>query len=91
MEKIDVINGIITIYNNKGESLKTFDISSIDDLDLSHLNGCALFTINLTSPCKRVLKFSSYAEFEEFIYEDLSTEYKLEVDNFITACESKKQ
>ena len=89
LEKIDVINGIIYLYDDKFQLIKSIDINTLEGLDLSYLNGSKLFTFNLNQPVKRVVKFTELnsltttAEFIEFLYEPMTDQQKLDFDNFV--------
>lgn len=89
MEKIDIIDNIIYVYNTKNELIKSIDISTLTDLDLSYLNGSKLFTFNLNNPVKRVIKFTEVndinveAKYTEFVYDDMTKQQKQDFDNFV--------
>ena len=91
MEKIDIINGVVYVYDNEFKLEKSVELSSLGQFTFRFLNGdYKLVSINLTQPIKRVVKFSELnglettAAFEEFIYDEMSDEEKSEFDNFIT-------
>lgn len=89
MEKIDIIDNIIYVYNTKNELIKSIDISTLDGLDLSYLSGSKLFTFNLNNPIKRVIKFTEVndinieAKYTEFVYDDMTKQQKQDFDNFV--------
>ena len=89
MEKIDIIDNIIYVYNTKNELIKSIDISTLDGLDLSYLNGSKLFTFNLNNPVKRVIKFTEVndinveAKYIEFVYDNMTEQQKQDFDNFV--------
>ena len=89
IEKIDVINGVIYIYDENLEILKSINLDTLNDLDLTYLDGCKLFTLNISQPVKRVVKFSelqgidSSAIFVETLYENMTEQQLLDFDNFI--------
>lgn len=89
VEKIDVINGVIYIYDENLEMLKSINLDTLSNLDLTYLDGCKLFTLNISQPIKRVVKFSelqgidSSAVFVETLYENMTEQQLLDFDNFI--------
>lgn len=89
VEKIDVINDIIYIYNDKFQLIKEVDLSTLEGLDLSYLDNAKLFTLNISQPIKRVVKFSelqtleTQAIFVETLYENMTEQQKLDFDNFV--------
>lgn len=89
IEKIDVIDNIIYIYNVDMGLIKSINLDDLSGLDLTYLDGAKLFTLNLTNPIKRVVKFSeinsldTQAVFTETIYENMTEQQKLDIDNFI--------
>jgi len=89
MEKIDVINNVVYAYSINGELLNNIDLDTLDGLDLTYLDGCKMLTINLTQPIKRVIKFfelnalETTAEFQEFIYSEMTEQQKTDFDNFV--------
>jgi hypothetical protein len=94
MEKIDIINEKVYCYDENCELLKTFSLSDFQNIDFSYLDGSKLFSINLTQPIKRVVKFSEInglntnAEFVEYPYSDMTDEQKSDFDNFILQIDS---
>lgn len=89
VEKIDVINNIIYVYDENMELIKSINLDTLDGLDLSYLDGCVLLTINISQPVKRVVKFSqlqgldSDAVFVETHYENMTEQQLLDFDNFV--------
>lgn len=89
IEKIDVINNVVYVYDVDGNKLKDIDLTTLEVLDLSYLDGCKMLTFNLTQPIKRVVKFYEFnslettAEFQEFIYSEMTEQQKTDFDNFI--------
>ena len=94
MEKIDVINNVVYAYSINGELLNNIDLDTLQDLDLTYLDGCKMLTFNLTQPIKRVVKFSELnslqkqAEFVETLYENMTEQQKTDFDNFVLLIES---
>jgi len=88
MEKIDIIDGVIYVSNAELEVVKRLNLDELD-VDLTYLEGCKLFTFNLTNPIKRVVKFTKLndlnqmAEFVEYLYSDMTEQQKTDFDNFI--------
>lgn len=89
VEKIDVINGVIYIYDENLEMLKSINLDTLSDLDLTYLDGCKLFTLNISQPLKRVVKFTELqdlgvdAVFVETHYENMTEQQALDFDNFV--------
>lgn len=89
VEKIDVINGVIYIYDENMEMLKSINLDTLSDLDLSYLDGFKLFTLNISQPLKRVVKFTELqdlgvdAVFVETHYENMTEQQALDFDNFV--------
>jgi hypothetical protein len=94
IEKIDVINEVIYVYDNNFDLVKNINLNDLQGLDLTYLDGSKLFTFNITQPIKRVVKFSeinglnSNAEFTEFIYDEMTDKQKLDFDNFVQLVEN---
>lgn len=89
IEKIDVINDVVYVYDETYTLIKTINLNTLQDLDLTYLDGCKMLTFNLTQPIKRVIKFfelnslETTAEFQEFIYSEMTEQQKNDFDNFI--------
>ena len=89
VEKIDVINGVIYMYDENMEMLKSINLDTLSDLDLTYLDGCKLFTLNISQPLKRVVKFTELqdlgvdAVFVETHYENMTEQQALDFDNFV--------
>lgn len=89
IEKIDVINEVIYIYDENMEIIKSVELNALSNLDLTYLEGCKLFTLNISQPVKRVIKFSKLegiytkAVFVETLYENMTEQEVLDFDNFI--------
>ncbi len=94
IEKIDVINEVIYVYDNNFKLVKNINLNDLQALDLTYLDGTKLFTFNLSRPIKRVVKFSeinglnSNAEFTEFIYDEMTDKQKSDFDNFVQLVEN---
>lgn len=89
IEKIDVIGNDILIYDENFKLIDSKNLNTLQGLDLTYLDGCKMLTFNLTQPIKRVVKFyelnelNSNAEFQEFIYSEMTEQQKTDFDNFI--------
>lgn len=87
MEKIDVIGQNVYCYSLIGELIKSLTLDQFQGLDLTYLDGSKLFTLNLTQPIKRVVKFTELndvnvsAEFTEFLYSEMTLEQQQEFDS----------
>jgi hypothetical protein len=94
VEKIDVIEEVIYVYNENMDLIKSIPLDTLEGLDLSYLDGCKLFTLNLSNPIKRVIKFSELegldtrAVFVETLYENMTTQQATDFDNFVLLIES---
>lgn len=93
MEKIDIINERVYCYDSNCELLKTLNLSDFQNIDFEYLKDTKLFSINLTDPIKRVVKFyeinglDSSAEFEVYIYENMDDKQKADFDSFVAQAE----
>lgn len=89
IEKLDIIDTNVYCYDEQYALIKTLEISQFQNVDFSYLEGAKLFTLNVTQPIKRVVKFTeinglnSTAEFVEYPYEDMTPEQKADFDNFV--------
>lgn len=94
IEKIDVIDGVIYIYDENMEMLTSINLDTLSNLDLTYLDNCKLFTLNISQPVKRVVKFSelqgidSSAVFVETLYENMTEQQLLDFDNFVALINS---
>jgi len=94
VEKIDVINNIIYVYDENMELIKSINLDTLDGLDLSYLDDCILLTINISQPVKRVVKFSELqgletdAVFVETLYENMTAQQLIDFDNFVALINS---
>ena len=94
VEKIDVINGVVYVYNSEMELINSVNVDTLQGLDLTYLENCKLFTINISQPTKRVVKFSelqgidSSAVFVETLYENMTEQQLLDFDSFVTLISS---
>jgi hypothetical protein len=91
VEKIDVINGVVYVYNSEMELVNSINVSDLS-FDLSYLDGSKLFTLNISQPIKRTVKFSELqgidtsAIYEETLYENMTVQQKLDFDNLVDLC-----
>lgn len=89
VEKIDVINGVVYVYNSDMELINSINVDTITSLDLTYLDGCKLFSLNISQPIKRTVKFSelqgmdSNAIFVETLYENMTEQQLLDFDSFV--------
>jgi hypothetical protein len=89
VEKIDVLENIIYIYDENMELIKDINLDTLQDLDLTYLDDCKLFTMNISQPIKRVVKFSELqgvdktAIFVETLYENMTEQQAIDFDNFV--------
>ena len=89
MEKIDIINGVIYVYDENMELIKSIELNVLSNLDLTFLDGSKLFTLNISNPVKRVIKFyelegiDTKAIFDETLYENMTEQQVIDFDNFI--------
>jgi len=89
IEKIDVIEEVIYVYNENMELIKGIPLNTLEGLDLTYLDGCKLFTLNISQPVKRVIKFSELqgvgvsAVFVETLYENMTPQQATDFDNFV--------
>ncbi len=87
VEKIDVINGVVYVYNENMELINSINVDNLS-LDLSYLDGSKLFSLNISQPIKRTVKFSELqgidtpAIYEETLYENMTVKQKSDFDNF---------
>lgn len=94
IEKIDVVNGVIYIYDENMEMLTSINLDTLSNLDLTYLDNCKLFTLNISQPVKRVVKFSELqgidasAVFVETLYENMTEQQLLDFDNFVALINS---
>jgi hypothetical protein len=89
IEKIDVIDNVIYVYDENMELINNINIDTLEGLDLTYLDNCKLFSINISQPIKRVVKFSELqgidtnAIFVETLYENMTEQQVINFDNFI--------
>jgi hypothetical protein len=94
MEKIDVIKEKVFCYDENCELLKSLNLSDFQNIDFGYLDGAKLFSLNISQPIKRVVKFSeingldSSAEFVEYPYSEMSEEQKADFDSFVQQAET---
>jgi hypothetical protein len=95
IEKIDIIEQNVYVYNDIFELIKTLLLSDFTNINLPHYENSKLYTINITQPIKRVINFkeindiNTTAEFTEYIYNDMTNIEKTELDLFIVEVENK--
>lgn len=93
VEKIDVINGVVYVYNENMELINSINVDNLS-LDLSYLDGSKLFSLNISQPIKRTVKFSELqgidtpAIYEETLYENMTVKQKSDFDNFVNIINS---
>ena len=69
-------------------------LSVLEGLDLTYLDECKLFSLNISQPIKRVIKFSQLegidtrAIFVETLYENMTTQQATDFDNFVSIIKS---
>ena len=89
VEKIDVINGVIYVYDENMEMLTSINLDTLSDLDLTFLDNSILYTINISQPIKREIKFTelqgleSDAVFTETLYENMTEQQLTDFDSFV--------
>jgi hypothetical protein len=94
MEKIDIVNERVSCYDANCELIKTLNLSDFQNIDFGYLDGAKLFSLNISQPIKRVVKFSeingldSSAEFVEYPYSEMSEEQKADFDSFVQQAET---
>jgi hypothetical protein len=94
LEKLDVIGDVVYCYNDKFELVKTLALSDFTGIDFEYLKDSKLFTLNVTQPIKRAIKFTelngldSQAEFTEYPYADMTPEQQAEFDSFVLQAEN---
>jgi hypothetical protein len=73
------------------ELVNSINVSDLS-FDLSYLDGSKLFTLNISQPIKRTVKFSELqgidtsAIYEETLYENMTVQQKLDFDNLVDLC-----
>lgn len=93
IEKIDIVGESVCLYDEQMEYVKEILLSDFQNVDFSYLEGAKIFTINITNPIKRVVKFSeinglnSNAEFVEYPYTDMDDQQKADFDSFVAQAE----
>lgn len=93
IEKIDIVGESVCLYDEQMEYVKEILLSDFQNVDFSYLEGAKIFTINITNPIKRVVKFSeinglnSTAEFVEYPYTDMDDQQKADFDSFVAQAE----
>jgi hypothetical protein len=72
MEKIDVIRDKVFCYDENCDLIKSLNLADFQNIDFGYLEGAKFFSLNISQPIKRVVKFSeingldSSAEFVEY-------------------------
>jgi len=94
IEKLDIIDTAVYCYNEQYQLIKTLELSQFQDVDFTYLEGSKLFTLNVTQPIKRVVKFkelngiNTQAEFTEYPYEEMTIEQMSDFNNFVQQAEN---
>jgi hypothetical protein len=94
LEKLDIIGEAVYCYNDKFELVKTLALSDFKGIDFEYLKDSKLFTLNVTQPIKRAIKFTelngldSQAAFIEYPYVDMTPEQQAEFDSFVLQAEN---
>ena len=89
VEKIDVINGVVYVYNTEMELINSINVDTLSSLDLTYLYGCKFFSLNISQPIKRTIKFSELqgidtnAIYIETLYENMTEQEKGDFDNLV--------
>ena len=92
VEKIDLINGVVYVYNYDMELINSINVDTLEGLDLSYLEGSKLFSLNISQPIKRTVKFTELqgidtnAIYEETLYENMTEKEKSDFDNLVDLC-----
>jgi|688.fasta_scaffold1031416_2 broad specificity polyphosphatase/5'/3'-nucleotidase SurE len=95
IEKIDIINQTVYVYDDKFTLVKSLPLSDFTNINLPHYDNSKLYTINITQPIKRVINFqeinglNTTAQFTEYPYSDMTDEEKSDLDLFIQEVENK--
>jgi len=94
IEKIDVIEQAVYCYDDQYELIKTLSLSDFTGIDFDYLKDSKLFTLNVTQPIKRAIKFTelnvldTQADFTEYPYSDMTPEQQAEFDSFVNQAEA---
>ena len=94
IEKIDVIEQAVYCYDDQYELIKTLSLSDFTGIDFDYLKDSKLFTLNITQPIKRAVKFTELnglnlqAEFTEYPYADMTPDQQAEFDSFVNQAEA---
>ena len=94
IEKIDVIEQAVYCYDEKYELIKTLALSDFTGIDFAYLEGSKLFTLNVSQPIKRAVKFielngvNLQAEFTEYPYADMIQQEQADFDSFVLQAEN---
>ena len=94
IEKLDIIDQAVYCYDEQFNLVKSLELNQFQGVDFSYLQGAKLFTLNVSQPIKRVVKFSEInglntnAEFVEYPYSDMTAEQQAAFDNFIEQAEN---
>lgn len=93
LEKLDIIDTAVYCYDEQYELVKTLDLADFNNVDFAYLAGSKLFTLNVTQPIKRVVKFTevngldTQAAFTEYPYSDMDDKQKADFDSFVAQAE----
>lgn len=94
VEKIDIIGTSVCCYDEQMNYLKEINLNEFQNVDFGYLNGAKIFSINISNPIKRVVKFSEInavdteAVFVEYPYSDMTDEQKADFDSFVQQAET---
>ena len=94
IEKIDIIDPLVYCYDEQYTLIKTLELSQFQSINLPYFTDYKLYTINISKPIKRVVKFTELndintsAVFIEYPYDDMDNTQKNGVDTFITEVEN---
>ena len=94
IEKLDIIDQAVYCYDKQLNLVKSLELNQFQGIDFSYLQEAKLFTLNVSQPIKRVVKFSEInglntnAEFVEYPYIDMTEEQQAAFDNFVEQAEN---
>lgn len=94
IQKLDIIETLVYCYDEQYALIKTLELSQFQNVDFAYLEGAKLFTLNVTQPIKRVMKFielngiDTQAEFIEYPYADMDAKQQADFDSFVQQAES---
>lgn len=94
VEKIDIVGTSVCCYDEQMNYLKEINLNEFQNVDFGYLDGAKIFSINISNPIKRVVKFSEInnvdtdAVFVEYPYADMTTEQQADFDSFVQQAET---